>query len=117
MLRDVAAIPAVLLINGHNPLTLLHDLLSDGIHELDDDECLARAREAEVILCEIANRMQIALTKRKTVNDALSSILNRKAGKDAVAKAIEPQRSWLLAHDVGDKSCALPHEPTALSDI
>jgi len=65
MLGDVAAIPAVLLINGHNPLTLLHDLLSDGIHELNDDECLARAREVEVILCEIANRLQIALTERK----------------------------------------------------
>ncbi len=38
MLRNVDAIPAVLLIDGHNPLTLLHDLLSEGIHELDDDE-------------------------------------------------------------------------------
>src|SRR6267143_1620038 len=93
MLRNVDAIPAVLLINGHNPLTLLHDLLREGIHELDDDECLKRAQEAEVILCEIADRMQIALTERKTVKDALSSILNRKARKDAVAKAIEPQRS------------------------
>lgn len=93
ILRDVAAIPAVLLTDGRNPLTLPHDLLSDGIHELDDEECLVRAREAEVILCEIPNRMQIALTERKTVKDALGSILNRKAGKDAVAKAIEPQRS------------------------
>jgi len=86
MLREVAAIPPVLLIDGHNPLTLLHDLLSDGIHELDDDECLQRAKEAEVVLCGIANRMQIALTERKAEKSALSSILNRKAKKDATAK-------------------------------
>lgn len=39
ILRDVAAIPPVLLIDGHNPLALVHDLLSEGIHELSDDEC------------------------------------------------------------------------------
>jgi hypothetical protein len=75
-----------LLEKAHNPLTLLHDLLSEGIHELDDEECLARAQEAEVILCEIANRMQNALTERKAVKDALSSIFNRKAKQDAPAK-------------------------------
>jgi hypothetical protein len=78
MLRDVSAIPAVLLIDGHNPLALLHDLLSEGIHQLSDGECLERAQEAEVILCEIADRMQIALTERKTVKAAVTSILKRK---------------------------------------
>lgn len=79
ILRDVAAIPAVLLINGHNPLALLHDLLSEGIHQLSDRECLERSQEAEVVLCEIADRMQIAMTERKTVKAALTSIMNRKA--------------------------------------
>jgi|ERR1035438_3868840 hypothetical protein len=86
MLRDVSAIPAVLLIDGHNPLALLHDLLSEGIHQLNDRECLERAQEAEVILCEIADRMQIAVTERKVVKAALSSILKRKtAGGEAAA--------------------------------
>jgi len=79
MLREVSAIPAVLLIDGHNPLSLLHDLLSEGIHQLDDRECLERSQEAEIILCEIADRMQIAMTERKTVRAAITSILNRKA--------------------------------------
>lgn len=85
MLSDVSAIPAVLLIDGYNPLLLLHDLLSEGIHKLTDGECLGRAQEAEVILCEIADKMQIALTERKTVKAAVSSIMNRKAagGKGA----------------------------------
>ncbi len=83
MLQDVSAIPAVLLIEGHNPLALLHDLLSDGIHELMDEECLERAREAEVILFAIANRMQIALAERKSEKAALTSIFKRKAAAGA----------------------------------
>lgn len=79
ILRDVAAVPAVLLIDGHNPLVLLHDALSKGIHELPDAECLERAQESEIILCEIANRMQMALTEHKAVKAALSSILKRKS--------------------------------------
>jgi hypothetical protein len=83
MLREVSAIPAVLLIDGHNPLAILHDVLSEGIHQLDDAECLARAQEAEVILCEVADRIQIALTDRREVKAALSSIMGRKAAGDA----------------------------------
>ena len=85
MLRDVSAIPAVLLIDGHNPLAFLHDLLSEGIHQLDDLECLARAQESEVILCEIADRMQVALTERKAVKAAITSIVNRKKAGTADA--------------------------------
>jgi aminoglycoside/choline kinase family phosphotransferase len=73
-------IPAVLLIDGHNPLILLHDLLSEGIHQLSDDECLERAQQAEIILCEIADRMQTALTERKNVKAAITSIMTRKRG-------------------------------------
>lgn len=79
ILRDASAIPAVLLIDGHNPLALLHDALSEGIHELSDSECLERAQDAEVILCEIANRVQVAVTEHKTVKAALFSILKRKS--------------------------------------
>jgi hypothetical protein len=92
-LRDVSAIPAVLLIDGHNPLSLLHDLLSVGIHQLNDGECLERAREAETILCEIADRMQIAMTERKTVKSAITSILNRKAASEkSVAASQAPSQ-------------------------
>jgi hypothetical protein len=78
-LNDVAAIPAVLLIYGHNPLTLLHDVLSEGIHELDDSECLQRAQEAEIILCEVAERMQLALTDKKAVQAAIANATRRKS--------------------------------------
>lgn len=79
MLAGESAIPPVLLIDGHNPLSLLHDLLSEGIHQYSDAECLQRAQDAEVILCEIADRMQIALTEHKAVKTAITNIMNRKA--------------------------------------
>lgn len=89
MLQDVTAIPPVLLIDGHNPLALLHDLLSEGIHQLTDTECLDRAKEAEIILSEIAERMQIALTERKAVKSAISSIMNRKTPAKASSQSGE----------------------------
>jgi hypothetical protein len=58
-------------------LTLLHDLLSVGIHELTDAECLERAKDAEVILSEIAHRIQAALAEKTAVKDAISRTLNR----------------------------------------
>ncbi len=87
ILREDSAIPAALLIDGHNPLGLLHDTLSEGIHELSDEECLKRAQDAEVILCELANRMQQAMTEHKTVKSALANILNRKTATSQTAEA------------------------------
>lgn len=78
IIGDAAEIPAQLLINGHNPLAILHDLLSEGVHALSDEECLGRAKSAEVILCEIAERLDRAVTDRKAVADALKEVLKRK---------------------------------------
>lgn len=78
ILSEVNAIPAALLVEGQNPLLLLHNLLSEGIHEYDDGECLQRARNAEVILFAIADRLQFALADQKTLKDAISSALNVK---------------------------------------
>ena len=36
--------PPALFISGYNPLTILYDVLSDGIHDLSDEECLTHAR-------------------------------------------------------------------------
>ena len=32
--------PQALLINGHNPLTLLHSALSEGLHAQTDEQCM-----------------------------------------------------------------------------
>jgi hypothetical protein len=74
MLRDASAIPSMLLIDGENPLAILHDILSQGVHAFDDAECLARAQHAEVVLCEIVVRINSAVSDKKAVKDALASV-------------------------------------------
>ena len=44
------ALPQSLLINGFNPLTLLHTALSKGVHEHNDEECLELATSARTVL-------------------------------------------------------------------
>jgi len=54
-------IPQVLLINGHNPLTLLHSAPSEGLHDQTDDHCLELATSIRIVLTELAERLGTAL--------------------------------------------------------
>lgn len=75
-------IPEVLLIDGHhNPLTLLHDALSEGLHADSDSECLEIAQAIRVVLTELAERISQALKKEAELTSAVSRLLNRKSAK------------------------------------
>jgi hypothetical protein len=72
-------IPDVLLIDGrHNPLTLLHSALSEGLHANTDGECLEIAQAIRVVLTELAERISQALKQEKELTNAVSQLLNRK---------------------------------------
>ena len=71
------AIPQALLINGHNPLTLLHGALSDGVHGRSDEECLELASSVRVILAELSERLAQALKDEAEITKALSTLMNR----------------------------------------
>src|SRR5262249_3251893 len=73
------AIPESLLIKGHNPLTLLHSPLSEGLHELPDEKCLELATSIRVVLTELADRVSRALQDQKELDDAVSRLLNRES--------------------------------------
>lgn len=72
-----AAIPEVLYIKGHNPLTLLHSALSEGLHESSDEACLLAAGDIRLILGEFAERLSDAIKEQKELNDALGRLVNR----------------------------------------
>lgn len=75
-------IPDVLLIDGqHNPLTLLHSALSEGLHANTDAECLEIAQAIRVVLTELADRISQALKKEVELTTAVSRLLNRKSSK------------------------------------
>ncbi len=72
------AIPETLKIQGHNPLTLLHSALSEGLHAQTDEECLAAAGDVRVVLQVVAERAAAALKDDAELKSALTRLLNRK---------------------------------------
>jgi hypothetical protein len=72
------AIPQVLMIEGNNPLTLLHSALSEGLHAQSDEECLEIASEIRIVMTELADRISQALKDEAELKSAVSRLLNRK---------------------------------------
>ena len=75
MIRD--AMPEVLRIDGHSPLSLLHRALSQGLHAQSDDQCLELATSIRVLLSELSDRISTALKDHAELQSALSRLLNR----------------------------------------
>ncbi|HUO14678.1 MAG TPA: hypothetical protein VMX38_06805 [Verrucomicrobiae bacterium] len=72
-----AGIPKSLLIEAHNPLTLLHTALSEGLHDRSDEECLMLATSIRLILTELAERISQALKDDTELKQSVSKLLNR----------------------------------------
>lgn len=72
------ALPQSLLVNGHNPLLLLHSALSQGVHELDDAECLDAASSVRVVLIELADRLSQAMKDEAELNEAINRLTRKK---------------------------------------
>lgn len=71
------ALPQSLLINGHNPITLLHSALSQGLHAQSDERCLEMASAVRVVLAELADRLGQALKDEAELNTALSRLMTK----------------------------------------
>jgi hypothetical protein len=75
------AVPEILLINGHNPLTLLHSALSEGLHAQSDEQCLQLATSIRVVLAELADRIGQVLKDEEELKRAVSLLLKPKSEK------------------------------------
>jgi len=69
------AIPESLLIDGHNPLTLLYAALSKGVHAKTDEQCLELARDIRLVLAELSERLVLALKDEDELKTAVSRLL------------------------------------------
>jgi len=76
-------IPPAILINGHNPLTLLHSALSEGLHSENDEECLNFAQHIRVIMVELAERLATALKDDRELKEAVTKLLTKRSQKTA----------------------------------
>lgn len=72
------AVPQALLVNGHNPLTLLHSALSEGLHQQSDEVCLELATSVRVVLAELSERLAQALKDEAELNKAISRLMQAK---------------------------------------
>lgn len=77
MVKDV--VPEALKIDGHNPLTLLYGSLSQGVHDMTDEECLELAAAIRAVLYELADRISTLLKDQSELQTALSKLLNKRA--------------------------------------
>ena len=73
------ALPQSLLINGHNPLTLLHSALSEGLHAQTDEQCLELATSIRVVLFDFVERVASALKDEVQLNQAVSRLIKKTA--------------------------------------
>jgi hypothetical protein len=74
------AIPQSLLINGQNPLTLLHSALSGGLHDKTDSRCLELAHDIRVVLGELAERLGQALKDEAELNASIARLMGANQG-------------------------------------
>jgi hypothetical protein len=77
------AIPDVLLINGANPITLLHSALSLGLHAQTDEQCLARAHDVRLVLIELSERLSQVLKDNVELNSAVTRLLQLRQATDS----------------------------------
>jgi hypothetical protein len=100
MVKDL--IPQALLINGENPLLLLHSALSKGLHdpEMTDQHCLELAQSIRTVLTELAERASLVMKENKEIQEALK-----------VLKAI-PRAPQPASHAVADQAATeIPKPP------
>lgn len=71
------SIPQSLLIDSHNPLTLLYSALSEGLHAQTDEACLEFASSIRIVMTELADRINTALKDEAELKHAINRLLNR----------------------------------------
>jgi hypothetical protein len=71
-------IPESLLIKGHNPLLLLHNALSEGLHSNTDKECLKYATDIRLVLTEFSEKLSTELTDNKELDKAVKRLATKR---------------------------------------
>ena len=75
------SIPDILKIDGQNPLTLLHDALSVGLHDQNDPECLQAAGDIRMVLGAMAERMAQVVVENKELESAVKRLVQNRSKK------------------------------------
>ncbi|MCZ6675745.1 MAG: hypothetical protein O7E52_00690 [Candidatus Poribacteria bacterium] len=71
-------LPSTLKPDGYNPLGVLHQALSEGIHQLSEGECLNRATEIRTVLVFLINQVQHQKEERKEFTEGMRKLLEKR---------------------------------------
>jgi hypothetical protein len=71
-------LPPILRPEGMNPLSLLHGVLSEGLHAADDERCLELAGEVREILGFLAAQIAISKNSSRSFTDKMKILLEKK---------------------------------------
>ena len=77
LVKDI--LPPILRPNGMNPLSVLHDDLSCGLHQENDDECLRLAKEVREVLIFLIDQTIRSKESSKTFTDGMKKLLEKKS--------------------------------------
>lgn len=83
-------LPTSLQPNGINPLQVIYDELSEGIHYNSDEECLESADAIRVSIAYLVNQVMKKKADHQNFTDSMKKILDKKAKKIA-EKSLEPK--------------------------
>jgi hypothetical protein len=86
------AIPDALRIEGHNPLTLLHQAISKSLHSDSDEECLEAAEAIRVVLTEFADRLSQLLKEQAELTNAIKKLFAGKSPTKGKQKEKEVEK-------------------------
>jgi hypothetical protein len=70
-------LPSSLKPEGYNPLGVLHHALSEGIHELSEDECLIRASSIRTVLIFLVDKVQHSKDSTQEFTEAMRKLLEK----------------------------------------
>jgi hypothetical protein len=74
-------LPDTLLIHGQNPLDLLHDALSEGLHAQSDEECLQAATDIRIVMSELAERLSQVLRSDAELQGAVTRLIAKRSSR------------------------------------
>jgi hypothetical protein len=74
-------LPAILRPAGMNPLGILHQVLSEGVHDKEEDECLVIADTIKGSLVFLVNQVLATQEQVRTFTDGMRKLLDKKSKK------------------------------------
>ena len=71
-------LPPILRPDGMNPLSILHDVLSQGLHAESDEECIELATTVREVLVFLVNQLARTKTAATSFTESMRKLLDRR---------------------------------------